>query len=43
MPMFDYLYGVALRDLDITKGLSTFENDAELLGWISNHMGAKQI
>lgn len=92
MPMFDYLYGVALRDLDITKGLSTFEKpvflalgrydfivapssswdpirqsfhdltvrifersghspqyeesslfDAELLGWISNHTGAKQV
>lgn len=92
MPMFDYLYGVALRDLDIRKGLSTFEKpvflalgrydfivapssswdpirqsfhdltvrifersghspqyeesplfDAELLGWISNHTGAKQV
>lgn len=24
MPLFDYLYGVALRDLDITKGLEAF-------------------
>lgn len=25
MPMFDFLYGVALRDLDITRGLETFD------------------
>lgn len=25
MPLFDYLYGVALRDLDITKGLDSFK------------------
>jgi len=25
MPMFDYLYGVVLRDLDITRGLETFD------------------
>jgi len=25
MPLFDYLYGVALRDLDITKGLASFK------------------
>lgn len=25
IPMFDFLYGVALRDLDITKGLKNFD------------------